>query len=247
MMLSPADVRGTFLNTAALRDDALAESAEAESVAAVIDDPWADDGPADEPAAPAPKRRERPEIFADQMINLWVDQLYRFQKDDKALAGLDLAPEIVDTLINELMVGASRTGLAEDLAELVRRETLSAGIRWIDVADRVAQIAAMRLNDFVAYLSFTHTPAGERPGFPEAPGQQRRSIFSLDDLATPGLEVGETRELLKRRAFLDWGVALRAFGNDNVGHSAGRDISDEQNRRLGEILALVDIGSRRAQ
>ncbi len=249
MMLSPADVRGTFLNTAALRDDALAESAEAEPepVAAAIDDPWADDGPADEPAAPAPKRRERPEIFADRMINLWVGQLRQFQMDDKALAELGLAPEIVGTLIDELLVGASRTGLAEDLAELVRRETLSAGIRWIDVADRVTQIAAMRLNDFVAYLSFTHTPAGERPGFPEAPGQQRRSIFSLGDLTTPGLEVGETRELLKRRAFLDWGVALRAFGHDNVGHSAGRDISDEQNRRLGEILELVDIGSRQAQ
>ena len=53
--------------------------------------------------------------------------------------------------------------------------------------------------------------------------------------------------MLERLTFVDWGVALRAFGNDNVGHSAGRDISDEQNRRLGEILALVDIGSRRAQ
>jgi hypothetical protein len=244
MMLSPADVRGTFLNTAALRDEALAETAE--PVAAIIDDPWADDLQMDEPAAPAPKRRERPEIFADQMINLWAAQLRHFQLDDKALTELGLAPDVVGILIDELLVGVRRVGLAEDLAGLVRRETESAGARWIDVADRVTQIATMRLNDFVAYLGFADTPAAERPGFPEAPKQSSRSIFSLGGLATPGVEVGATPESLKRLAFVDWGVALRVFFNDNVGHSAGREISDEQNRQLGEILELVNIGPRQS-
>ena len=115
-----------------------------------------------------------------------------------------------------------------------------------DVADRVTQIATMRLNDFVAYLGFADTPAAERPGFPEAPKQSSRSIFSLGGLATPGVEVGATPESLKRLAFVDWGVALRVFFNENVGHSAGREISDEQNRQLGEILELVNIGPRQS-
>lgn len=251
MMVSPADVRGTFLNVAALRDQALAETDEPAPVVnddpwvedPWVEDPWAEEAVANEPVAPPPKRRERPEIFADRLINLWAGQLRRFQTDERALAELGLTPETVGPLIDEVLVGANRAGLAEDLAELVRRETRSAGTRWSDVADKVTELAAMRLNDFVAYLGFADVAADERPGFPEPPKQPSRPIFSLAGLRHPGPEVGEAPEALERLAFVDWGVALRAFGSSNVGHSAGREISDEQNRRLGEILELVEIGT----
>jgi hypothetical protein len=38
---------------------------------------------------------------------------------------------------------------------------------------------------------------------------------------------------------VDWFEAFRAVAIANAGHAAGRDISPEQNARLGQILALV--------
>jgi hypothetical protein len=38
---------------------------------------------------------------------------------------------------------------------------------------------------------------------------------------------------------VDWFEAFRALAIANAGHAAGRDISPEQNARLGQILDLV--------
>ncbi|WP_373509181.1 virulence factor SrfC family protein, partial [Thiocapsa sp.] len=38
---------------------------------------------------------------------------------------------------------------------------------------------------------------------------------------------------------VDWFEAFRALAIANAGHAAGRDISPEQNARLGQILNLV--------
>ncbi|MEO0363587.1 MAG: virulence factor SrfC family protein, partial [Pseudomonadota bacterium] len=248
MMLDPADVRGVFLNTAALRQETLDEMAGAAALPADhADDPWADHGTVEAVEAPVAKRRERPDVFAESLMNRWADQLRRLQRDDRALGELGVAPETIGVLIDELLIGASRVGLLDRIAELARRETRSASVRWVEVADRVAQIAAMRVNDFVAYLGYADVPAAERPGFPEAPKEASRAIFTLGGLATPGEAVGDAPEMLERIAFIDWGVALRAFGVENVGHAAGREISEDQNRRLAEILDLIDVGRTRAK
>ena len=55
------------------------------------------------------------------------------------------------------------------------------------------------------------------------------------------LELGAAPELLARAAFIDWGVALRAFGKANVGHAGGRDITEDQNRQLGEAIQRIEI------
>ena len=244
LMLDPAAIRGTFLNVASMRDDELEPSDVAEDAA---DDPFDDDPWADTPAPTAvtekPRRRERPEVFAERIVNLWAGQMRAFQQDDAALTALGLPAEVVGQIVDELLVGSSREGLAERISDDVRLETQGAGTRWVDVSDRVAGLTSMHLNDFVAFLGYAAREPNDRPGFPEAPKDRTRAIFSLDALSQPGMDLGETREQIERAAFIDWGVAFRDFGNANVGHSAGRDISDEQNARLGEILNLVDLGA----
>lgn len=244
LMLEPAQIRATFLNVAALRDDELDadEDEAAPSDDPFDDDPWADP-PADTAVAAKPRRRERPEVFAERVLNLWAAQMRAFQQDDAALAALGMPGSVVGPVIDELLVGASRDGLAERIAEDVRAETQAAGTRWADVADRVTGATSLAVNDYVSFLGYAGQEAKDRPGFPEAPKERTRPIFSLDALRQPGMDLGETREQIERAAFVDWGVALRDFGNQNVGHSAGREISDEQNAALGEILRLVDLGA----
>jgi hypothetical protein len=38
---------------------------------------------------------------------------------------------------------------------------------------------------------------------------------------------------------VDWFEAFKHLAVDNAGHAAGRDISPEQNARLGEILGRI--------
>ena len=51
--------------------------------------------------------------------------------------------------------------------------------------------------------------------------------------------LGETRAPLETNYFLDWGVAFKQLGIDNVGFAGGREISEEDNRLLGDILGEI--------
>ena len=241
LMVREPDVRGLFHTVAALREDQLAiGEAAAPEPTSFDDDPWAEPAAAPAKAAAAPKRKERPEVFASRVLNLWAAHLRTFQQNETALGVLGVNGDLIGRIVDELLVGASRENLADRIAEDVRRETVSIGGRWSDAADRVTRIAAQHVNDFVAYLGFGALPPKERPGFPEPPKERARPVFSLDSLQNPGADLGAAREPIEVAFFVDWGVALRAFGNENAGHASGREISDEQNQRLGAILKAVD-------
>ena len=251
LTLPAPDARGIFFNVAALRDEDLAAEGDGEAPSANgSDDPWADDdpwagdtGPASDKAEPArgARRRERPEVFADRIVNAWTARLRRLQQDEEALRTLGLSGDVVREVIDEIVVGADRHKLLEHIAEAVREETLAAGARWEDAADRAVRIAVYEINDYIAYLGYGALPEGERPGFPEAPREAERAIFSPDALKVKGMEIGPAREPLERNYFVDWGVAFRSLGMDNVSHGSGREISDEHNRELGEIIERIDV------
>nr|WP_244996917.1 virulence factor SrfC family protein [Rhodospirillum rubrum] len=189
----------------------------------------------------SPRRKDRPEVFASQVMNQWAGGLRAFQRNEVALAVLGLSAATVGPIIDEMLVGANRLGLQERIAEAAREETRAVGTRWSSVADRVTGIAANTINDFVAYLDYAALPVDQRPGVPEPPKERKRGIFTTASLKHPGPVLGDEPEEIEKAFFLDWGVALRAFGCDNVGHAAGREISDEKNRELGAILDMIDV------
>src|SRR5690606_31460528 len=102
------------------------------------DDPWAEEpAPASPAAVPAPVRatpvQDRPAVFARELMNLWADKLRRVAGN----AGrFGLAPRLVEDIAGELIVAANRLGLAERIAEAVRRQIQAANVRWEDSADR---------------------------------------------------------------------------------------------------------------
>ncbi|ABC23948.1 putative virulence factor [Rhodospirillum rubrum] len=247
LMADPAQVRGLYMNVAEMREDELNEIADGavadEPVVEDDDDPWAEAGADPVPAKKAapPRRKDRPEVFASQVMNQWAGGLRAFQRNEVALAVLGLSAATVGPIIDEMLVGANRLGLQERIAEAAREETRAVGTRWSSVADRVTGIAANTINDFVAYLDYAALPVDQRPGVPEPPKERKRGIFTTASLKHPGPVLGDEPEEIEKAFFLDWGVALRAFGCDNVGHAAGREISDEKNRELGAILDMIDV------
>jgi hypothetical protein len=96
----------------------------------------------------------------------------------------------------------------------------------------------MMINDYVSHLGFGDLEVAARPAVPEPPKPRVRGVFAPPPLpprgAIPGL--GDQRATLEREFFLDWGVALRQLGLDNISFSGGREIEEEDNRALGEIL-----------
>lgn len=246
MKLAEADVREAFLNVASLRieESAPAEEAGAATEADPWDDPWADtsaEPSAQAVAAPPPKRRQldRSDHFAGNVLNLWTQRVRGLSSETQMLAAMGMDGSLVSALAEELANGADRHQLKDRIAERIRTQVAAANVRWDEVADRAAGIAAMIINDFVTHLGFGELPGLERPAVPEPPKPRLRGVFPAPPLPPRGTipALGPTRAPLERDYFLDWGVGLRQLGLDNVGHSGGREIGEEDNRALGEILA----------
>lgn len=230
------EAREVVLNVAALRIDALAPAGGAD---AAEPDPWAN-----EAGSSAPRRKlDRAAVFAREIMNAWTDKLRTLSQNEEAVRNLGFEARVIDDLANELIIGAARHGLVERIAGDVRARLQTASVRWDDstVADRAATMAAMAIDDYVAYLGFVSKPEGERPGFPEPPRQAERPIFPRPASVAGIPVVAPQRSALERDMFLDWGVALRQLGVDNVGFSGGREISPEQNRRLSVILQTIAV------
>jgi len=264
LTLPEIDVREAFLNVAALKLEPLVAPATGdESGAAGEDrwsDPWAD---ADDPteatagaggtsgAAAArssmPAQRDRSDLFAAQVTNLWTERVRGLAFDHDTLAALGLDARLVSDMVDELVIGAHREQLTDRVAAATRRQVQAASVRWDDVADRAATIAANLINDYVAFLGFADRPLDQRPGFPEPPKARQRAVFQWPepvhgiDAGPAGL--GERRRPMENDYFIDWGVALRQAGVDNASFSGGREITDDQNRRLGRILTDVDAAA----
>lgn len=243
--LAEADVRGAFLNVASLKIDESAPAEEANAAAEPDpwDDPWAE-APADtgaKAAAPAPRRRQRDrsDLFATQVLNLWTERVRGLASETPTLTALGMDAPLVIALADELVIGAHRHQLIERIAERIRTQVAAANVRWDEVADRAAGIAAVMVNDYVTHLGFGELPVAERPAMPEPPKPRVRGVFAPPPLPPHGSipALGETRAPLEREYFLDWGVALKQLGLDNISFAGGREIEEEDNRALGEILA----------
>ncbi len=249
LKLADADVRGAYLDVASLRLEAdpppAAAAAEPEA------DPWADDPWADHAAAPAAggasapahkqRQQDRFSHFASRVLNLWTERVRGLASDPRALAALRMDPQLVLSLADELVVGAHRLKLVDTIADRVRRQLDSATTRHDDVADRAAGIAATLVNDYVSHLGYAELPEPERPAVPEAPKPRLRGVFAAPTVPQRDalLQLGEGRAPLETTYFMDWGVALRQLGLDNMSFDGGREINEEDNRLLGDILGQI--------
>jgi hypothetical protein len=235
------DLRGAYLDVASLR----LEPPQPVAVdAAAGADPWADDPWSDGPAETAsaksapPRQRDRYDQFANQAIGLWAVRARSLAKEERALAALRLDRGTVLDLADELVIGAHRLQMANRIADEVRRQLDSATTRHDEVADRAAGIAAFLINDFVSTLGFAGLPSQQRPAQPEPPKPRQKGVFDPPAIPVRNvmLELGAAHSCLDYDYLMDWGVALREFGLANLESAGGREISEEENSRLGAVL-----------
>jgi hypothetical protein len=145
---------------------------------------------------------------------------------------------VLEDLVGELITGSDRLALEKGLLALIQDAEVQAGAKRARLAERQVFAVGARLARFVDYLGYDELPPEERP---PSLADRKRPIFSAPAPIPPGvLPVLKPQPVNYSATYIvDWFEAFKHLAVDNAGHAAGRDISPEQNARLGEILGRI--------
>jgi hypothetical protein len=188
-------------------------------------------------APPAGVLEDRADRFAREAAEYWLENMRRVGADDKALAHFGVDRQHLGWLIDELVVGAHRLKLIDQLSNDVRALENAANAKWEDIAERQVRTASSALNGYVSALGFDRLPLEQRPGLP--PNNPVRRVFETPRLGDTGPILGEDPAPIYADYCKDWMRAFLQLAMDNVGYEGGREITPEQNERLGAILRAV--------
>jgi len=175
--------------------------------------------------------------FAKAVLREWIAHLRHFPENLRLMSFLGFDKNAVEALVDELITAASRLDLEGALlAAITSVEQI--GTRREQLAGRQVLVASNLLGDFIGWLGFAGKPASERPTSQLAVG---KPLFEppapLAENALPVL--AEKPKDYSRQYIGDWLVGLAQICQDNAGHSAGLEISIEQNEALGGLLATL--------
>ncbi len=186
-------------------------------------------------AAAAPPLSGRAALFARAALSSWIKQLKDLPDDEGKRRLLDLPAQVLQAIGDELITAADRQRLEERLiAALAPLEEKRSTTR-MRIVDQQALQARNLIDAFVATLGLGDVPLERRLASPAA--EDRRLFEPPPPIPPKSLPDLPPEELPYSGSYiLDWLEAFRALAVDNAGHSAGREITPEQNLRLGEIL-----------
>ncbi|WP_228720053.1 putative virulence factor [Methylococcus geothermalis] len=188
-------------------------------------------------SSPAQERRGRAENFAKAAVSAWIRQLRALPDNADALRYLAFGVETTRILSDEIVTGIDRHKLERKLVEALRPLEEMRGTTRIGIVDQQVMAVRRIIGEFVDLLGLGETPVASRP---ESPLGGRKLFEPPAAIAASALPQLGAEELNYPAAFIvDWLEAFRKLAIDNAGHSAGREITPEQNLRLGEILATL--------
>jgi hypothetical protein len=186
-------------------------------------------------AADAPHLVPTARLCARTAVDHWIESVRAIATGESATNRYNLPRQALLHLVDELIVGAVRVGLEERVERLIRRVTTGDRLSPDDLG-RAATCAANVIGDFVMTLGFNDVLANSHPRRkgksqqPVFPPRNRIALNAIDD---------ETD--LDQEYFSDWSQAFLGLVGENASGLREREISDDQNRRLGRLLRLLDI------
>jgi hypothetical protein len=188
-------------------------------------------------AAPAPSNRAR--HFAEVVTAAWVNQLRELPHNDKQLRHIRVQAEAARIIVEEMIAGALRTKLPEQIAQACSATEMGATRRRAQVAEEQVLIARQELATFTNYFGALNRP---RPINLVVGG---RRIF---ESVAPPIELPELDEADHGAHALllmsDWLTALHDLVIENAGFQEGSELSPAQARTLAALVAAVDVQAR---
>lgn len=188
-------------------------------------------------APPSGVLEDRAERFAREAADYWLENMRRVGADEKALVHFGVDRQHLGWLIDELVVGAHRLKVIDQLSHEVRELENAANAKWEEIAERQVRSASSTLNGYVSALGFDRLPLDQRPGLP--PNAPTRRVFEPPAVIRGQPMLSEDPAPIYADYCRDWMRAFLQLAMDNVGYEGGREITPEQNDRLGAILRAV--------
>jgi len=193
------------------------------------------------PPSPSPRTTAQPAPqhgsdahFAQSVLREWISHLRHLPDDAPLMTFLGFDKAAIEALADELITAASRLDLQGQLLRAIS-STEQAGSKHEQLAGRQVLTARTVLGDFIGWLGFAALPPDQRPGSQIVPGAQ---IFQPPPpIPADGLPpMSEQAHDYTRQYIGDWLVGMARLAEANAGHSAGLEITPEQNDALGRIL-----------
>ena len=133
-------------------------------------------------------------------------------------------------------MGAHRLKLIDQLSHDVRELENAANAKWEEIAERQVRTASSALNGYVSALGFDRSAA--RPA--ARPAAQRADAARVRGTGDGQRHrrCSENPQPIYADYCKDWMRAFLQLAMDNVGYEGGREITPEQNDRLGAIQSL---------
>ena len=176
--------------------------------------------------------------FAKNVFTAWLEHLRNIVLDKHILQFFSIDQKALSFIVEELITGANRLKLETSLTEKVLANE-NVGSKRDELESRQVSSINMLLADFIAWLGFI---PGQTNNIPDSRVNQGKPIFSSplsqfsSQLSHPLPVLDDKTKNYSQFAIFDWFIAFAMLAQENVGHHAGREISQEQNSRLGEIL-----------
>jgi len=191
-------------------------------------------------ASSAPVLQSADHRFARAVYNAWVGHVRELPQRQGLMKMLGLDRDLVKLLANELITGASRLKVQERLHEaLIRR--VQSGARRDRLVARQVLTAQLVLRDFIAWLGYHYLPLDQRP---TSLVGAKAPLFGYEQQQVPSREPPRLPEQPVNQAVVylgDWLSGLCLMTQENAGHGGGREITIEQNERLGEVLEMFTV------
>lgn len=181
--------------------------------------------------------------FASQAAQLWITHLRGLNENPALLNYIGLPREIIESLTDELITALLRLKIDHALKDALLNTEQAAALLDEMVERQVSRVLHI-MGDFVTWLGFQHQSFDKRPTRPRLPDQP---IFSRPPQCDSVQWIGDEQlvrlpqQQINYTAifFFDWLIGLDALIKGNAGHSAGREISAEQNAQLGRVIRLI--------
>ncbi len=200
--------------------------------------PASEDSADDDVLLVPPERR-----FARAAMREWLKHLRSIPEDSGYLRLLGIPKDRLNALIDEIITGAMRLGVEERIFERTVKGEREVGAKSDKLVARQALSAQREFADFLSDLGTIGMPEAERPDSvaAKALGEVTRKVFDRPTMKEAnGLPVIGEKPLNYTAVYLlDWMTAFEALCVGNAGHSAGREITPDQNEALGGVIASM--------
>lgn len=186
------------------------------------------------PADEVPQQQSSEHRFAKAVFKAWISHLRELSNRQNLLTVLGLDHKTVSAVVDELITAAYRLDVPAQLSSALQQRAQS-GARRDQLVQRQMLTVQLVLRDYVSWFGNLQKSVEERP---RSLVGDKAHLFAF--YRQPPL--GELPELPahpvnQSRLFLgDWMSGLARITQDNAGHSAGREITIEQNEWLGRVL-----------